>query len=325
MQDKSVVLNYYSRGDVSKLHVDLQDTNTTQTIDLAKKDSVVLDITQTKNANYIIVQTLTSSKIKKLNLDYGEFGFHYIKESKEKSVSSMKHITSEVKLKNGNSLVVGQNDLKPTLEIFDTTGKKLLGKSYQFSYMNGHITAVKELENGDIVIIGRIYQNYNYRKVFTALLNQKGEPKWSRVYDDYRYIDNIELSQDNSFISLADYFPIKISLKDGVILKKYKEIENADGITMTPSGYIYAVGNEKVKRYSSSKIYIPIIYCYTKDAESVKKSVVGEEGSYISNISSDGEDVYAEFEFPENEGSLSSNKIITRITNECKLEYKWEK
>lgn len=326
LQNKSVVLNYYSSGDVSKLHVDLQDTNTTKIIDLAKKDTVVLDITQTKNANYIIAQTLSSSKIKKLTLDYGEFGYHYIKQSKEEnSISSMKHITSEIKLKNGNSIVVGQNDLKPTLEIFDTTGKKLLGKSYQFSYMNGHITTVKELGNNDIVIVGRIYQKDNFRKVFAALLNEKGEPKWSRIYDDYSYIDNIELSKDNSFVSLANYSPLKLSLKDGSVLKKYKEIIGADNITMTPSGYIYAVGKEKPKRYTSSDVYLPIIYCYSKNAESLKKSIVGDEEYSISNIYSEGEDVYAEFEFLKTEGSLSSNKIITRITKECKLQHKWEK
>jgi len=323
LPEKTFNLSYYRNDDVTRLYVDNINSKDPISIILAKKDHVVLDITQTKDANYVISQTLTTSTIQKLTRDYGEYGFHYIKKKEDKSISDMKHVVKTLHVENNHTIIVGQNNKLPSLEIFDATKKKVIDKSYKFSFLRGHITGVKKLKNKDILIVGRLYEKYNYKKVFTARLDAKGIPKWSRIYDKFRFIDNILLEGD-TFISLADDEPVKFSLSDGEVQTSYKELEDSRAITTMSSGLLFAIANKKSKKSSySKKIYQPFVYCYSKDRKSYTKTRVSEEGSYLDDIYTKDDKVYAILNLPKEQTTANTNQIIINIDKKCQINYKW--
>jgi len=321
LPDKTIRLSYNSYEDSSKLYIKKAKDNKSYVLKLADKKELVTDVAETKQANFILVQTPQKSSIVKLTPDYGIWGYRYIDKEEKENISSMDFVSQKLKLKNGNIVIVGKNNNLPTLEIYNKNKKKIVDKSYKFSYMRGHINNIEELENSDLLVVGRIYQNYNFKKVFVALLDSKATPKWSRIYHEVKYIDNIAIDSNSSFITLMDYNPVSVSLKDGHIIKKYKEIEDADELAISKSGQITVLANKKTKR---KRVYKPSIYCFDKNSDTMKKNIVGSEGEFIKNIYTNNKGVFAKLKLQEGHGSMKSDTILTKITDSCELKRKWK-
>jgi len=328
LQDKTLRLNYYDQDHLTRLYIDPLDGQSS-VHDLLKEEEIAVDIAQTQDANFLLVKTIKGTELVKMNRDFGVDGYHYVtsadKDDEESKLSTMEHIAKTIILKDKSVLVIGKKMQLPTLERYGMDKSMNLDISYRFAYLRGHISDAKELDSGDILIIGRLYENYNIRKVFTALLTPEGRPRWSRVYDAYHYIDDIILEEDGTFMTLADYTPLKLSLKDGSLIRQYKEIPDADEIVHDGTA-LYAIGNRPLNKNSrAKKLYQPILYCYSKDGERFTRQLVGRSGYYIRDIYSEDGTIYAYLELPKEEHTLDADTLIVQITPECKVDYKWKK
>lgn len=325
-KDKTLRLDY-TWDKESILYLDPVTEKKPAKLILEKRQKRVLDIAQSKDAVYLLEQHKAKYFVVKLESDFAKTGYHYIKEqdmTKQEFPykSSLDTIKQALKLKNNGYAVVGKINQMPALELYDATGKQLAAKAYDFGYLRGHISNVVELESGDLLIVGRLYERKNVRKSFSALLDAKGDPKWSRIYHDFGYLDHPSIVNNKSFLALAYYTPTKFSLADGAIEKRYKEAPYAQEMLVSDTGRLYLIGNKTIRE---DKKYEPVIYCYDSDKKSYTKKVLDTGNYYIKNLYQKEGAIHALYEQPRAEASLTSNLLDIEITPQCEVDYTWTK
>ena len=327
LADKTLRLDFKSWNDKSILYIDPVAEKKPVKLILTKQQNRVLDIAQSKDAAFLLEQQGTKRFVVKLDSDFGNKGYHYIYKKQETKQdfpykSSMDTIKQTLRLKNNGYAVVGKTNQMPSVEIYDDSGKQLAAKAYDFGYLRGHISNVLELESGDLLIVGRLYESLNVRKSFSALLNANGNPKWSRIYHDFGYLDHPSLVDKKSFLALAYYTPTKFSLTDGAIEERYKEAPYAQEMLVGKAGRLYLIGNKTIRE---DQKYEPVIYCYSDDKKSYTKKVLDTGNFYIKNLYQKDDALHAWYKQPKTESSLASNLLDIEITPQCEVDYTWKK
>jgi hypothetical protein len=220
-------------------------------------------------------------------------------------------------LKKGGFAVVGKYNDLPCIELLDKDGKIRKHKTFQFEYLNGHINTVKELVNGNILVVGHLYEEYNYWKTFSALLDADANPIWSRIYDDYDSMRDIELEEDGFLSVVSSSKIVKFSYTDGEVLKTYNIGKGLEQIAINSNGRIVGIGVLE-KGEKKNKTVSPLLYCLNSDRTRVQVVLSGGKKDKISTISSLGKNIFVSYEYGT-DGSAYGNTIFAKVDENCQI------
>jgi hypothetical protein len=219
----------------------------------------------------------------------------------------------------------GIYEKKAAFEKMTTEGEMLSHYDLDFGFADSRIYDMQILTNGNLLIVGHLYQEYNYLRTFATLLDANGNQIWSRIYKDMKSLKSTLLASDDSeFLAIVDGKQIaKFSLEDGSLIDRLHDAEGITNLYQSPNGDIVGVGDEKI----DSVAYIdwqPVLYCISKDASDIRKSRVSDTGDDIRAISSWNGGLVAAVSRGKH-SSAQTNLMLARIdTNTCTLNYDWQ-
>jgi hypothetical protein len=219
----------------------------------------------------------------------------------------------------------GIYEKKAAFEKLTTDGELLVHYDLDFGFADSRINDMQILTNGNLLIVGHLYQEYDYFRTFAALLDGDGNQIWSRIYQDMESLKSTLLeSEESQFLAVVDGKHIaKFSLEDGALIDRLHDAEGITNLYRSPNGDIVGMGNEKI----DSEAYIdwqPVLYCISKDAPDIRKSRVSDTGDIIRAISSWNGGLVAAVSRGKH-SSTQTNLMLARIdTNTCTLNYDWQ-
>ncbi|RTE66763.1 hypothetical protein EH243_03920 [Amphritea opalescens] len=229
---------------------------------------------------------------------------------------------------NGNIYAIGNHNNDAAYEVLNNKGDLLGHYEMNFGYARSRINKLQPLADGRLLIIGHLYQHFNFFRTYAALLTPQGEPIWSRVYQQMDSMNGLLIDEANHlFYSIDGAHSIaKLSLEDGTIMQQLTTPEGLTQLYRTSQGRIVGFG-EKTLNYGSGrqdKTTQPFLYCLAPDETTFSTKMVGEPGDNLLSAEPWEDGLVAAY-IKDNEGSVSSNAIFARINAEtCQISFDWK-
>nr|WP_320136869.1 hypothetical protein [uncultured Amphritea sp.] len=229
---------------------------------------------------------------------------------------------------NGNIYAIGNHNNDAAYEVLNDKGDLLGHYEMNFGYARSRINKLQPLADGRLLVIGHLYQHFNFFRTYAALLTPQGEPIWSRVYHHMDSMNGLLIDEANNlFYSIDGAHSIaKLSLEDGSIMQQLTTPEGLTQLYRTSQGRIVGFG-EKELSYGSGrndKAIQHFLYCLSPDETTFNAEIIGEPDDSLLSAEP-WEDGLVVAYIKDNEGSVNSNAMLARINAEtCQISFDWK-
>jgi len=195
---------------------------------------------------------------------------------------------------------------------------------YDFGYVHSEITAMRRLPDGRLLAVGNIYHYYHFFRTFAMLLSPDGTPAWSRVYRRVP-MSGLLLDPDNALFYTVGRGEsvLKLSLKDGAIVKKLRAVKGLETLYRAADGRIVGIGRGSITygKHKGDKTTQPFAYCLDKGDATFSAHTLGNPGDEVAAAAPWGDGLVVAYVMARN-GSTRSNAVLARLdAKTCNISF----